>query len=555
MNALAQAERLWTNLLALGGRRLSVLALIGLSVFAVVALSGYYLSRPVSEVLYSGLDRDDVVGIGSALREAGLPFDVSADGATVMVPVGQASLARMTLAEKGLPHSGSVGNELFDKLGSLGLTSFMQEVTRVRAMEGELARTIQMMHGVKAARVHIVMADEGSFRRERQPPSASVVIRTETADDTSTAQAIRHLVAAAVPGMKVDQVTVLNVDGLLLASGSDSMDQGPSNMLALQKSVSQEIQDSVRKTLAPYLSLRNFQISVSARLNTDKKEVNETVYNPDQRVERSVRVTKESQSSQNTTAQSPTSVERNLPQTKSAAGDSKQSSDENQKREELTNYEISSKATTTTSSGYTVDNLSVAVLVNRAALTASSGDKATPEAIDKQVKDIEQLVSSAAGLRKERGDSIKVSVVDFVDSGHDLEPVPGPSIVELLLRQSGALISAAAVVTVALMLIWFGIRPATKALLTPPATRADAINLLPSAGQPALPSGGAMAAALPPGLAEPVLIEPVHGGSLLEELTSRKNKAPQRQLEQLIEHDEAQAAAILKQWIRQGSSA
>ena len=151
----------------------------------VAVFGGYYLSRPTTEVLYSGLAREDVAGIGSALREVGIPFDVSSDGTSVLVPVGQTALARMTLAEKGLPHSGSVGNELYDKLGSLGLTSFMQEVTRVRAMEGELARTIQMMRGVKAARVHIVMGDEGSFRRARQLPSASVVIRTESSDDRS----------------------------------------------------------------------------------------------------------------------------------------------------------------------------------------------------------------------------------------------------------------------------------------------------------------------------------------------------------------------------------
>ncbi|SRR5579883_112862 len=556
MNALAQAERLWKNLLALGARRLAVLGLIGVSVFAVTGLSGYYLSRPSNETLYSGLDRDDVVTIGAALREAGISFDVSTDGAAILVPVGQAAFARMTLAEKGLPHSGSVGNELFDKLGSLGLTSFMQEVTRVRAMEGELARTIQMMHGVKAARVHIVMGDEGSFRRERQPPSASVVIRTEVPDDTSTAQAIRHLVAAAVPGMKLDEVTVLNVDGLLLASGSDSMDQAPSNMLALQKSVSQEIQDSVRKTLAPYLSLKNFQISVAARLNTDKRQTNETIYNPEQRVERSVRVIKESQSSQNSTGQQqPTSVDRNLPQPKPSTSDSKQSNDENQKREELTNYEISSKQTTTTSSGYAIDNLSVAVLVNRAAF----GDKATPESIDKQVKDIEQLVSSAAGLRKERGDAIKVSVVDFVDSGRELEPVPGPSVVELLLRQSGSLISAAAVIAVALMLIWFGIRPATKMLLAAPAAASHdaAFNLLPGGG---LPPGMAVesdpAVALPGVSPTNFLIEPSEpSDGLISELVARKNKSPQHKLEQLVEHDEEQAAAILKQWIRQGSSA
>ena len=214
-NLLAQIERLWANLRGLGVRRLSALALIGVAVFATTGLAGYYLSRPTMETLYSGLDRDDIAAIGAALREAGVPFDVNAESTVVLTPAGQAAAARMILAEKGLPRSGAVGNELYDKLGSLGLTSFMQDVTRLRALEGELARTIQMMRTVKAARVHIVLADEGSFRRERQPSSASVVIRTDGGDDRATGQAIRHLVASAVPGMKIDDVTVLNVDGSL----------------------------------------------------------------------------------------------------------------------------------------------------------------------------------------------------------------------------------------------------------------------------------------------------------------------------------------------------
>ena len=188
-NLLAQIERLWANLRGLGVRRLSALGLIGLAVFAATGLAGYYLSRPTMETLYSGLDRDDISAIGAALREAGVPFDVNAESTVVLTPAGQAAAARMILAEKGLPRSGAVGNELYDKLGSLGLTSFMQDVTRLRALEGELARTIQMMRTVKAARVHIVLADEGSFRRERQPSSASVVIRADGGDDRATGQA------------------------------------------------------------------------------------------------------------------------------------------------------------------------------------------------------------------------------------------------------------------------------------------------------------------------------------------------------------------------------
>ena len=174
-----QLERLWTSLLGLGGRRLAVLALVGASVFATVALSGYYLSRPDLEMLYAGLNAQDVSRIGATLKDAGIVFDVNSQGNAVLVRRGQTAQARMLLAEKGLPSSSNAGYELFDKLGSIGLTSFMQEVTRVRALEGEIARTIQAMRGVKAARVHIVLPDSGSFRRNRQPPSASVIIRTE----------------------------------------------------------------------------------------------------------------------------------------------------------------------------------------------------------------------------------------------------------------------------------------------------------------------------------------------------------------------------------------
>jgi flagellar M-ring protein FliF len=547
MNALAQADRLWASLAGLGARRLGALAIVFLSVAAAAIFSGVYLSRPTTETLYSGLDRDDVVGIGAALKEAGIPFDASADGSAILVPVGQAATARMTLAEKGLPHSGSVGNELFDKLGSLGLTSFMQEVTRVRAIEGELGRTIQMMRGVKAARVHIVLGDEGSFRREPQPPSASVVIRTDGADDRTAGEAIRHLVAAAIPNMKVDEVTVLNIDGRLLAAGPDGSEKSPDTLLALENRVSLEIREKINQTLAPYLSSRNFQVSVAARLNADQKHTNETIYDPDSRVERSVRVTKEHQASQNAAGQQPVGANANLPKAQSGAGDTKQSSDDNLKREELTNFEISSKSITTTSAGYAVEGLSVAVLINRAALVASLGEKPAPDAVDKQIKEIEQLVVSAGGLRKERGDAAKISIVDFVDSGRDLEPVAGPSLVEILMRQSGSVINAAAAILVSSMLIWFGVRPAVKALLAPPA---------PAIAEAATP---AIEATAPPALSGPdpsLLLESKNErDELLEALAARKDKSPQRHLQRLVDYDETHAAAILRQWVRQGSNA
>src|SRR5277367_6555493 len=549
-NLLAQIERLWANLKGLGVRRLSALALIGLAVFATTGLAGYYLSRPTMETLYSGLDRDDISAIGAALREAGVPFDVNAESTVVLTPAGQAGAARMILAEKGLPRSGAVGNELYDKLGSLGLTSFMQDVTRLRALEGELARTIQMMHTVKAARVHIVLADEGSFRRERQPPSASVVIRTDGGDDRATGQAIRHLVGAAVPGMKLDDVTVLNVDGRLLASGAESIEKSPDNLLALEKEVSQEIRDNVTRTLTPYLSARNFQISVAARLNADKTQTNETIYNPDSRVERSVRVTKEQQSSQNAAGEQPAGVEANLPKPKPTGGESKQSNDQTQKREELTNYEVSSKSIQTTSAGFVVQNLSVAVLINRAALAASLGGKPSADAIDAQVHEIEQLVASAAGLNRQRGDAVKISVVDFVDSSRDLEPAPGPSLVEIVARQTGSILNAGAIVAVAAMLLWFGVRPGLRMAFAPPSPAALTDARGASAGQ--TPALGAPNGAEP---GESILIETdSNRDEFMEALLARRDNGPERKLLKMIEFDENHAATVLKQWIRQGAN-
>jgi len=216
------AQRLWNNLLELGPKRLAALALVGLAVFLGVGGGAYYLSRPEFDVLYTGLNREDVTRASSVLRDANIAFDVNAAGDTIYVRPGQTAQARTLLADKGLPNSSGGGYELFDKIGSLGLTSFMQEITRVRALEGEIARTIQVIKGIKAARVHIVMPARGSFRREQLPPTASVVIRTDGPADPRTARSVRHLVAAAVPGMTPDKVTVLDSEGSLLASDDEA---------------------------------------------------------------------------------------------------------------------------------------------------------------------------------------------------------------------------------------------------------------------------------------------------------------------------------------------
>ncbi|KAB2917455.1 MAG: flagellar M-ring protein FliF [Hyphomicrobiaceae bacterium] len=533
-----QLERLWASLLGLGARRLIALGAIGLVVFAAVGLGSYYLSRPELETLYSGLSSQDASRIGAALKEAGITFDINSQGTAVFVRRGQTVQARMLLAEKGLPSSANAGYELFDKLGSMGLTSFMQEVTRVRALEGEIARTIQAMKGVRAARVHIVLPETGSFRRARQPPSASVIVRTEPAGDFAIAPAIRHLVSAAVPGMTVDQVTVLNTDGTVLASGGETSTAVPGRTVSLEKMIGKEIQDNVSKTLAPVLGLTNFEVSVAARLNTDKRQTSETSFNPESRVERSVRVVRESGSSQNTNNRAVVGVEQNVPADQAAAPAGDQTRKSNDRREELTNYEVSSKTISTVSEGYRIESLNVAVLLNRKRLLASLGDGAGPDAIDKQIKEVERLVASAAGIDANRGDRITVAALDFSQNGSLMDPVPSPGIVELLLGHTGSLLKAVTILGVAALLVWFGIRPALKmALANPPPPQPLTQEL--KADSPSTQPG-----------AQGVKIAGASQPNLISDLTSKLDRSPQKRLEQMIDLDEEQAAAILKQWVR-----
>jgi len=537
------AQKLWNNLLELGTKRLILLAVVGAAVFGGVGGGAYYISRPEYNVLYSGLSREDVTRVSSVLRDANVAFDLNTAGDTVYVRPGQTAQARTLLADKGLPSVTGGGYELFDKIGSLGLTSFMQEITRVRALEGEIARTIQVLKGVKAARVHIVMPARGSFRREQSPPSASVVLRTDGPADARTARSVRHLVAAAVPGMTADKVTVLDSDGSLLSDddGSGSVGATPTTMANLQKVVSRSIQENVSRALTPYLGLDNFEVSVATQLSTDKKQTNETTYDPDSRVQRSVRAVREKETSQSLDRQQPTTVQQNLPDQQVNATGAKNQNDEKQRREDITNYEVSSKTVTTTSDGFVVNKMFLAVLVNRPRLIASLGDKVSDAAIEAKVAEISQIAATAAGIDRPRGDQIQVSAVEFMEGARDLAPVPSITFTEVMMRQAGSLVSAITILAVAGMLIWFGLRPAINTILA--SAKIDETTQFQAETNALLSGGSTMATAALSGGEPPP--------NLIQDVSSNMQNTPQKRLEQIIQLDEKQAAAILKQWIRQ----
>jgi flagellar M-ring protein FliF len=553
MLALEQLDKLWGNLQALGTKRLAALGLMGLAVFLAVGLGSFYLSRSDYDTLYAGLNPQDVSRIGAVLKDAGIDFDVSSDGTKVMVRREETAQARMLLAEKGLPANSNAGYELFDKLGPIGLTSFMQEVTRVRAIEGELARTIQAMKGIKAARVHIVLPETGSFRRGRQPASASVVIRTEMAADASTAQAIRHLVAAAVPGLTVDDISVLNTDGTVLASAGDATSSGSSRKIELEKAVSKDLGDNVRKTLMPYLGLDNFEVSVAARLNIDKRQTNETSFDPDSKVERSLRVVKESGSQQDTSSNSPVGVEQNVPDQGAGGSGGDKSKRSNERREDLTNFELNSKTVSTVSEGYRIEGLTIAVVLNRKRLLETLGEAATPEVIQARVKEVERMVETAAGADAKRGDQISVVAVEFAEDS-PVDDSYTASLMGPLIGLATGLIKALTVLGLVFIVVTFGLRPVTRLLLDEKEEQLAGGAL--AAGGTA-DDGSLVTASDEDGTlqidsaatAELLGIKPEP--NLIEDITSDVMRLSQRRLEQMVALDEEQAANILKQWMRE----
>jgi flagellar M-ring protein FliF len=529
-------KMLAANLSALGPRRLMLMAGVFVLVLMAVGIGSTFLNRPAYQPLYVGLERDDVTRMGMVLGEAGIVYDVNAEGTTLMVPAGMTGRARMILAEKGLPSSAGAGYELFDNLGSLGLTSFMQEVTRVRALEGEIARSIQTISGVKGARVHIVMAERGNFRRAEQVPTASVIIRFDRAGVESRANAVRHLVAAAVPGMVADNVTVLDSAGRLLAAGEDPLTNSASSAIGIEATVENQVADGIHRALAATLGAANFRVSVQADINTDQRQIEETIFDPDSRIERSVQIVRAEDAATEQLASEPVTVEQDLPQDAQAGAGGGSTNERSERREETTNYELSSTRTATISNGYNVDRLSIAVVVNRARLVDAEGQPLNPAAVEERLAQIRTVAAAAAGIVEDRGDVLNITAFDFVE-GVAAEGSSAPGAMASLNEHLGTAINAFAFIAVILAVIFLAVRPMINVLRS--GEFAQQVARVEAGETPLLANEGAG------GIGD-------GSGEALADMAAesiRLKPAPEERLSRIIDMNEERAAQILRRWL------
>lgn len=537
-------QQLWQNLSGLGPRRLVALGVVGLTLFATIAIGSYALSKSEFQPLYVGLTAQDASRMSAVLTELGIPFDVSPDATRISVPASAVARARGVLAERGLPVSATAGYELFDKIGPLGLTTFMQEVTRVRALEGEITRTIQGMGGVLSARVHLALGDKGSFRSAAQKPTASVILKLGVSSEKAPVDAVKNIVAAAVPGLSSDDVRIVSADGAVLSAGGESLRPGANRMLDLERAFVAQLKQNLTATLAPILGFANFESSVAVRLNADQSTVNESTFDPASKVERSVRVVKEAGNSKDSSADQSVSVERNVPPS-GDAGQGAQQQKSNQRRDEITNYEISSKTVTTTRDGYRIEYVSVALVVNKAVLKLADGTPLDETAVAAKLAEIEKIATLSAGLDTARGDRITVSAQEFHVDELTATDLAADGLSVILQNNSSSVINAVSLVLAILAIVYFGLRPLLRVLIAaPPEVAVPAL-----AGPERQPAGE-----LPRELASARTAADTGAGSLDTRQGVASIAPVMARLNDLISRDPDQAVAVVRRWIRTQAS-
>jgi len=460
-----------TNILQrFGLARLAAMGLVTILMLAFFAFLIFRVTSPQMALLYSGLSLDDSSAIVSELQSTGTPYQLRGEGETILVPRDQITTIRMNLAQNGLPSNGQVGYEIFDNQSTLGATSFIQDVNLVRALEGELARTISSLARVRSARVHLVLPKRELFRRERQDPSASITLGVRGTLSSSEVSAIQHLVSAAVQGMTPNMVSIIDNSGRLLAAGDGKGDAGTlSNIQDRVSSVETRLRTSLEELLSNVVGPGRAKVQVTAELQLNRRTNTTETFNPDGQVVRSTQTSEVSDISNGQSNGGAVSVGNELPGAgQNAGGDA--SSNKSSTTQETVNYEISKSTRTEISEAGALKRLSVAVLVDGVYTPDGNGATTYQPRSDAEIAQITSLVRSAIGFDAARGDQLQVINMRFAERpGIAALGTAAPGLFDFTRDDliTGAQMLVTLVISLALLL--FVLRPLIKRVLEPEA--------------------------------------------------------------------------------------
>src|SRR6185369_6895937 len=432
MNIEQFFARLKAGAEALSGKQLVSLSLAFLAVVGLTIGSAYWLNTPSYGVLFSDMDSESASSVIAKLKEQKVLYEIDDGGKTIRVPTTRVDELRLELAGQGMPGSGHVGFEIFDKT-AFGVTDFLEHVNYRRALEGELARTISTISEVAGARVHIAMPQPSLFSGRDQPTKASVILklRNKTQLPPTTVAAITGLVSASVESLKPEAVVIIDNFGRPLSRTEDPDDVAGAVGIERQQRIERELSARVITLLEPIIGAGRVRVNVSAKLNSDTNEETEEKWDPTPIV-RSQQTVTQTANGAGGGAQGIAGSRTNLPPDPSKPEATAAASLTNLptgagSTAETTNYEVSKLTRHSLQPRGDITKLSVAVLLDDDR-PAATGDQQQPAAAKpraaEELQKIHGLVAAAVGLDADRGDQLTVENIAFEET--PVEPVVTP---------------------------------------------------------------------------------------------------------------------------------
>ena len=525
----------------LGASRLMAMVAVTAALIGFFAFVIMRVTTPQMTTLFTDLSIEDSSAIIKDLDRQAVPYELRNDGTIIMVPKDKVTRLRMKLAEGGLPKGGGVGYEIFDKSDALGTTSFVQNINHLRALEGELARTIRAIDRIQAARVHLVLPERPLFSRETPEPSASIVVRVRGALEPQQIRAIRHLVASAVSGLKPQRVSIVDETGQLLADGEAGDNEnvvGDERRAAYEKRMRNEVEAIVSSVVGAGRA----RVQLSADFDYNKITQTSDSFDPEGRVLRSSQTREESSSTIDNSGQ--VTVNNELPgnQRPDAAAAAR---DQSKKSEETNNYEISHTTKTEVTEAGRVNRISVAVLVDGSYSKNEKGEMVYQERGKEQLDRIAALVRSAIGFDQKRGDHVEVVNLKFAEAPA-VAPIAEPTgllgMLQFTKDDVMYVIELGVMMLLSLVVLFMVVRPLVRRILA-----SELIPALTGADQtPALTDGNAAAAtgqSLVPG--------PNAASQMIDvaQVQGQVHAQTVHRVGELAERNPNETASIVRQWL------
>jgi flagellar M-ring protein FliF len=554
---------------ALGATRIGAMAAIAAALIGFFAFVILRVTSPTMTTLFTDLTFEDSSAIVKDLERQGIPFELRNDAGTVLVPKEAVTRLRMKLAESGLPKGGGVGYEIFDKGDALGATSFVQNINHLRALEGELARTIRAIDRVHAARVHLVMPERPLFSRDKIEPSASIVLRVRGPLEAQQVRAIRHLVSSAVSGLKPARISIVDESGRLLADGAgDGTDivsvQADERKVAFERRMREQVESIVSSVVGPGRA----RVQLAAEFDFNRITQTSDRYDPEGRVVRSSQ-TREESSLSGSGQEGQVTVGNELPggsrqgQQPAQGGNNNGRSDQNRKTEEIVNYEISRITKTEVIEGGRVNRISVAVLVDGNYVKNDKGDVSYEPRGKEELDRIAALVRSAIGFDQKRGDQVEVVNLRLAEAPQNLPREPKTWMDYFQFTKDDIMrgVELGVMALLGLIVLLMVVRPLVRRIVTPDKA-AKALASAAGAGGLALAgaaggvSGGPGGPNVIVGGDQAVATISTHTSQMIDiaQVQGQVHAQSVQKVGELAERNPQETVAIIRQWLHENNN-